>query len=94
MFFKVKSLISKTMDKKNKLLYGLDYLLTNRGKSLLTLSLSLLLIFSGTSAFAQDSRTIKGLIQDEKGEPIIGATVALKSNALTGTITDVKGEFQ
>jgi len=54
---------------------------------LLLLSISILSI----SAFAQSS-TITGRVLDEKGDPIPGATVKLKSHE-GATSTDVKGKF-
>lgn len=55
--------------------------------------LAFLLSFSllSLSLYAQD-RTIKGKVVDEKGEALIGATVKLKSGALT-TSTDANGNF-
>lgn len=38
------------------------------------------------------SKKVTGLVTDEKGEPIIGATVVLKGSN-TGTITNINGEF-
>lgn len=36
---------------------------------------------------------ITGIIKDEKGEPVIGATVSIKGTSI-GTVTDSKGEFR
>ena len=41
---------------------------------------------------AQNKKTITGTILDEKGESIIGASVAVKGTA-NGTITDIDGKF-
>ena len=38
-------------------------------------------------------RPIKGIVVDENGEPVIGATVRL-SGSSTGTITDMDGRFE
>lgn len=38
------------------------------------------------------SRTIKGIILDDKGEPIIGATIAVEGTS-QGTITNIDGEY-
>ncbi|MDL2282592.1 TonB-dependent receptor [Parabacteroides sp. OttesenSCG-928-G06] len=51
----------------------------------------LLLLFSIQSMVAQTLR-VTGLIQDEDGEPVIGATVQLKGTT-QGTITNYDGEF-
>lgn len=40
------------------------------------------------------NRTVKGVVTDQKGEPVIGATVSLKTNgAAVGTITDFDGSY-
>lgn len=43
-------------------------------------------------AFAQQNTTVKGVVKDATGEPIIGASVTIKGFA-QGTITDVNGNF-
>ena len=40
----------------------------------------------------QNSRVVKGLVQDKNHEPIIGATVVAKGTT-TGAITDIDGRF-
>lgn len=45
-----------------------------------------------TSAFAQKN-TFKGVVLDDQGEPVIGATVQVKGNKSAGTITDLDGNF-
>ena len=42
---------------------------------------------------AQSSRTITGKISDDKGDPILGASVLIKGSK-TGTTTDMNGEFR
>ena len=54
-----------------------------RNKWLLSLSIGLLCC---GSAYAQT--TVKGKITSEGGEPLIGATVAVK-NSTDGTVTDI-----
>ncbi|MBR5070194.1 MAG: carboxypeptidase-like regulatory domain-containing protein, partial [Bacteroidales bacterium] len=44
------------------------------------------------SVMAQATRTVKGTVVDELGEPIIGATVQVVGTT-TGTITDVDGNY-
>lgn len=39
------------------------------------------------------SKTISGIVKDDMGEPIIGATVVEKNNPTRGTITDIDGNF-
>lgn len=41
----------------------------------------------------QKKQTVKGIVKDEAGEPIIGASVVEKGAASNGTITNVDGEF-
>lgn len=40
----------------------------------------------------QSKRTVKGVVRDSKGEPIIGANVVVKGST-TGTVTDADGAF-
>lgn len=44
------------------------------------------------AAVEQQGRQVKGMVVDENGEPIIGASVAVKGG-ITGTITDIDGNF-
>lgn len=54
--------------------------------------LSLLILLSVSfTVFAQ--HTVTGKVQDQTGEPVIGATIVLKDNPTTGTITDIDGNF-
>lgn len=39
------------------------------------------------------TRVISGVINDDKGEPVIGATIVEKGNASNGTVTDIDGTF-
>lgn len=50
----------------------------------------LLLVFSIGTVYAQ--KTISGVVTDESGESIIGATVLMKGSA-SGTITDIDGNY-
>jgi TonB-linked SusC/RagA family outer membrane protein len=58
---------------------------------LLALLLSFFSASMTFSAAAQESRII-GIVIDQKGQPIIGATVLVKDTK-SGTITDINGEF-
>lgn len=44
------------------------------------------------AASQQQSRTIKGIVKDRTGEPLIGVNVTVKGS-ITGTITDMNGAF-
>ncbi|MBQ6917503.1 MAG: SusC/RagA family TonB-linked outer membrane protein, partial [Prevotella sp.] len=52
--------------------------------------LMLMALMMSVTSFAQG---LKGHVIDENGEPVIGATVAEKSNPKTATITDFDGNF-
>lgn len=43
---------------------------------------------------AMAQTTVKGLVEDESGEPLIGATVQEKGNPSNGAATDIDGLFQ
>jgi TonB-linked SusC/RagA family outer membrane protein len=43
-------------------------------------------------AIAQDKQ-VSGTVQDESGEPVIGASVVVKGNTSLGTVTDLDGKF-
>lgn len=51
----------------------------------------LLLSLLATTGMAE---VVSGIITDDTGEPIIGATVRLKSNLSVGTSTDIEGRYQ
>lgn len=55
--------------------------------------LFLLMLLICLSASAQNKITVKGVVVDDKGESIIGASIALKGNASVGTISDIDGNF-
>lgn len=57
-------------------------------KGLLTLLLSLI-------AFSVSAQTVtvRGSVTDNRGEPIIGATIVLENDASQGTITDIDGNY-
>lgn len=46
-----------------------------------------------TQAVQQNNVTVKGVVRDAKGEPIVGATVTEKGNTRNGTITDIDGNY-
>ncbi|MCD8167602.1 MAG: SusC/RagA family TonB-linked outer membrane protein [Bacteroides sp.] len=57
-------------------------------KSVVVLLLSLLCLIS----FAQ-SRTVSGVVSDNRGDPVIGANIKVVGQATLGTITDLDGRF-
>ena len=56
-------------------------------------SLILLMLFCCMNAMAQ-GLSVKGVVVDSNGEPVIGASVVLKSNTSVGTISDIDGNFE
>lgn len=46
-----------------------------------------------TEAVQQNVATVKGVVTDAKGEPIIGASVIEKGNPKNGTVTDIDGNY-
>lgn len=63
----------------------------NGMKSKILLLISLFFLSIGT-ALGQ-TITVKGIVLDEKGEPVIGASVRLKSNPSVGAATGLDGDF-
>ena len=67
-------------------------------RTLYVLCLMLALLTYGVQAYSQDNTTAKqfsvaGVVYDDKGDPCIGATVRVKNEPGTGTITDLDGKF-
>ena len=54
--------------------------------------LSVMLLVSATSALAQNV-TVKGKVTDQRGEPVLGATVMLSGNQTVGALTDLDGNY-
>jgi len=67
--------------------------LNDRRKQLLTSFLFLLMIMLSSATFGQNSHSIKGQVLDSKQEPLIGATIMLKGNSSSSTVTDLNGQF-
>jgi TonB-linked SusC/RagA family outer membrane protein len=55
--------------------------------------LMILLLFSCLAVTAQNKLTVKGTVLDEKGEPVIGASISVKDYKPAGTVTDIDGNF-
>ena len=60
-------------------------------KVLGSMIVALALLFAG-SAGAQETKTIKGMVRDVTGEPLIGASI-IEKGTNNGVITDVDGNF-
>lgn len=61
-------------------------------RKLLNVFLAFGLVFICNLLSAQNTNIIQGVVKDTKGEPIIGATVAVKGTTI-GTLTDLNGKF-
>lgn len=59
---------------------------------LFTILFSLCLLLLAGTAYAQQTATVNGIVVDEAGVPIIGATVKVKNETI-GTTTDMDGKF-
>jgi TonB-linked SusC/RagA family outer membrane protein len=53
----------------------------------------IMMLFVSICASAQNKHIIKGVVTDDKQEPLIGASVIVKGNTSLVTVTDVKGQF-
>lgn len=60
-------------------------------KSKILMLITLCLLTIGTAV--GQTISVKGIVQDEKGEPVVGATVRLKADASVGTRTGIDGDF-
>ena len=49
-------------------------------------------LLMSASAFAQKN-TFRGVVLDDQGEPVIGATIQVKGQKGAGAITDLDGNF-
>ena len=78
------------INKKFSTVFSFNYL---KSKSIsmkkLSLVLTLLLFVCG---FSYAQRTITGVVNDEKGEPMVGASILVKGTT-TGTVTDIDGKY-
>ncbi len=54
---------------------------------------TLVMLLTLSSLLAQQSVSVSGIVTDEGGSPIIGATVMVKGDNRTGTVTDWEGKF-
>ena len=77
--------------KSNKMFRHSNRFVNRTGLLIRQLLFSMLLLFAANS-FAQESKTVKGVVTDPNSEPIIGATVIVKGTTI-GTVTDANGEF-
>ena len=58
-----------------------------------TIPTILMLFAFSTMLYAQEGITVKGTVVDSNGEPLIGATVAVKGKPSVVTVTDLDGNF-
>lgn len=58
-----------------------------------TIPTILMLMAFCATLHAQNGITVKGVVSDADGEPLIGATVAVKGNPSLVTVTDLDGNF-
>ena len=63
------------------------------GSTLPTIAANETLSNPSVQSVQQNGITIKGVVVDEQGEPIIGASVVEKGNAKNGTVTDLDGNY-
>lgn len=55
--------------------------------------LFLFMMVCSLTAWAQQGQTVKGIVLDGNGDPVIGASVVVKGNNSIGTISDIDGNF-
>lgn len=53
----------------------------------------ILIFLMGAFPFAFSQGTLRGKITNESGEPLIGATVLIRSQTVAGTVTDLDGNY-
>ncbi|MBP1639558.1 MAG: TonB dependent receptor [Bacteroidetes bacterium] len=74
-------------------LYQLIFLKGHTEKLALGRFLICSMLFLSSTLVAQNRIVIKGLVLDEKKEPMIGATITVKGNRSVGTVSDIDGRF-
>ena len=57
------------------------------------LSLLVLTVLLASATALAQSRTVKGVVRDTNGEPIMGAGVFVKGASTQGTVTDLDGNY-
>lgn len=68
---------------------------TNTPTRSIVLGLSTAMLLSVASpVFTQNGKSISGVVKDENGEPIIGASVRVAGSKTTGTVTGMDGDFK
>ncbi|SFE06780.1 SusC/RagA family TonB-linked outer membrane protein [Thermophagus xiamenensis] len=81
------------MKKNERNVYQTILPLLNRLEFCLKSSLLLIMICLSSVLYAQNMKTISGVVLDENRQPIPGATVVVKGNSSYGNITDMNGRF-
>ncbi|MBQ1645995.1 MAG: carboxypeptidase-like regulatory domain-containing protein, partial [Prevotella sp.] len=62
-------------------------------KLIISLCTTAVLALMPSMSFAQN-QTVKGTVLDDKGEPIIGATIQVAGQKTGGTVTDLDGNYE
>ena len=62
-------------------------------KLIISLCMSAAMTLLPTMVLAQ-SKTVKGTVLDETGEPVIGATIKIEGDKTGGTVTDLDGNYE
>ena len=68
-------------------------------KTNLLLLLFPVLMSTGTFAAASEKLTsydlvVQGVVTDKEGNPLVGVTVTVKADQMTGTVTDINGNYK
>lgn len=76
----------------NARLLMLSVLFSGGATSIYALPSSAARVKAETALASQQNKTVTGTVKDEKGEPVIGASVKVKGSSV-GTVTDIDGRF-
>lgn len=78
-------------------MYQINYkkLWTHTPKRSIVMGLTTVMLLSGaTPVLAQNAKNISGVVKDENGEPIIGASVRVAGSKTAAAVTGVDGDFK
>ena len=68
-------------------------MMTSNHSLLVKWSLAILLLGLSLGAGAQAKMTVSGLVSDEQGDPVIGATIMIKGTQSVASITGIDGDY-